>query len=128
MSLSAWIKKYYSVKADSPDLATDKQRLQHSLRKWIGLRRGILKRHRLTVVSATVHDSKGNTFVISSGTCALCEEHLSNTGCGKCPLVKVRGHDCGSGDRSPYSVFYSKSDPEPMIALIKAAMEKEKKT
>lgn len=124
MSLQTWIDEFYPKPAQ--DVKTRKQALEHSLRKWIGLREKNLKKH-------DTYFAEVDEFIpISSSSCALCvlfyrEGEFSSDRCGKCPLFKVRGVACDSCDderESPYHAGAFRRNPEPMIALIRKAIRK----
>ena len=123
MSLKSWRAEFYPEVAGS---VPKERALQHSLRKWEGLRRENLEKHggRLGGGNGVVF---GNwTLQVNAATCSLCVHHLaaaaSVPACESCPLFKVRGRSCDTGAGHPYGAFVWDGDPEPMIALIKQAM------
>lgn len=135
MSLETWKNEFYPEDATEPHGAL--AAVEHSLRKWKGLRAVELEKHKLTRSYSQLRDSEGQDFYISSDTCALCvqfydiespqEDHL----CSKCPLYIIRGDypcdDCktGSEKQSPYFAFTrdGSGNPEPMIAALEQARE-----
>lgn len=134
MSLDSWKKEFYPVEANK---VSEENALAHSLQKWDGLRPKNLDRHSVTVYRAVLQDEDGYRLTIADGSCALCHQYMyedmdpfSGGVCMACPLYKIRGIPCdvsagGSEfyETSPYDVFRTKNDPEPMINLIKKAME-----
>jgi len=135
MSLETWKEEYYPVDAVR---CKKKDALEHSLQKWIGLRKTNLKKHKM-------HESNGDIrsenpidneyFVVSGSTCALCHVYLNNldsiSPCKKCPLSIARNDiacDRVSRNRkSTYHRFVNDANPEPMIRLIRKAIKNQKK-
>lgn len=99
-----WIKEFYPASAADP--CTDKEAIEHTLRKWKGLRASSLAKHGLAKPPIPVNGS----------TCALC--HL-NDFCKTCVLYKLEGScDVESEDGiavHPYWIYKTSRDPEPMI-------------
>lgn len=123
MSIETWKAEFYPVPADSDEAKADP--IEHSLRKWRGLRADALERHGLTRGSSVLTDSNKSVFSISGDTCALCEVHYrlpnSSQNCLLCPLAIHLGRKCDHGLKSPYQVNFRSGDPEPMIAALEAA-------
>ena len=121
MSIETWKAEYYPCEAKD---ATDS--IQHSLTKWIGLRKENLDRHGLLKgVCELYTETDGGVFKINNDTCALCIEFLcpgAADPCVRCPLYKHLGHACDNGDgeddQSPYHSFIADDDPEPMIVAL----------
>ena len=108
MSLQTWKKEFYS-----PISKTNKgNSLQHSLIKWIGLRKENLAKHEVEY-NPDFGDItyKGSVLRIDSSSCALCKNYDT---CDKCPL-----NDC----QNEYGAFVKSSNPEPMIAFIQKAID-----
>jgi hypothetical protein len=126
MSLKTWKKEFYPV--DAGRRMSRATALRHSLRKWRGLQRKNLKRHRgKSIWNYDLGFVDGN-FEISWRSCALCTLYY-NEGCRECPLSEVReGVNCDATlveeSRSPYRSFNVDGDPHPMIRLIRKAMKK----
>ena len=108
MSLQSWKKEFYS-----PISKTNKKNsLQHSLIKWIGLRKENLAKHEVEYNPDFVDITyKESALHIGDNSCALCRNYVS---CDKCPL-----YNCFS----EYEHFVIHSNPEPMIALIQRTIE-----
>ncbi len=150
MSIQTWIEEFYPTKA-SAFLGlenVDREALEHSLQKWIGLRKENMEKHGVFFQDGSVVEfvaGRGYSrpgVHLGSSTCALCQVHYSHNiqSCGECPLVAVRGVPCderhcsdsesSSGlARSPYAAFCyplaaRDRDPEPMIKLIQLALER----
>lgn len=126
MSYKSWCKEFYPVPADSKEAKA--RPLEHSLRKWLGLRPASLRRHGGRAEDASLVFAPGvESLSVDMGTCALCQVHLVGEGsCKGCPLNKVRGAACDSSlspeEFSPYKAFTCYVDPKPMLALIRKAL------
>ena len=112
MSRRSWLLEFYPVPASK---VPKDQAIAHSLKKWLGLLPRNLKRYGL----------KTAPLRIDSSTCALCHHYIFTVGCRNCPLTLVRGAPCDVPlnweHQSPYQAWRLKQDPDPMIALLKAA-------
>ena len=150
MSLRSWEADFYPICADvaaryfrdgdwsAADL------VEHSLRKWRGLRRESLDKHGVVRLSAyTIGDPDtthpASAFQVSATTCSLCAAYEPTeeidletedyvTVCGDCPLYLSRGGvscDTRSAheEHSPFYAFGSGNGPEPMIAALEKALE-----
>lgn len=135
MSLATWKAQYYPVPAqDCPK----EQALEHSRRKWIGLRKENLEKHGLCYgqhIGAIYAEGNASKLDIDGHTCALCAVYgPTDEDCGGCPLFLARGVRCDeshgndAAQLSPFHAFVDgdKADPEPMIALIERAIENER--
>lgn len=129
MSLQSWKEEFYPV--DASDCPKE-DAIEHSLLKWVGLRRENRGRHDVGLdgFNGVIEQSlkSGDRLGIDSVSCALCVVHLDRS-CGDCPLFLVRGQQCdhrtqdeeASGLSSPWTAWAVGRDPEPMIFwLIKA--------
>jgi len=144
MSLKTWKAEFYSVlAADVPE----SDAVQHSLTKWIGLRKENLEKHRvvlhqkLLVGMGTVPFSEfTDSFYVDSESCALCIHHLKygasnigkTNGCSSCPLYQLRDTRCdrrksglssGTIGKSPYEEFTISGNPEPMIEALTRCLD-----
>lgn len=126
MGIKEWKAKYYFVEADQ--IKGKLNALQHSLLKWEGARPKALKEFGVRKLSGSVRivDDDGDFgFVI--GTCALCnlyrKEVIMGVSCKRCPLAKNAGKNC----YAQYDKFMENDKPEPMISLIKRAIQELKK-
>lgn len=135
MSISSWIKEFYRVPADEvkPENAA-----AHSLRKWTGLLKSNLKKHKLGHNSGNYlfnHSySSGDgkaVFEVSYDTCALCQNAKDAYGtvvCHTCPLYEIQGNEgCGVRTGDPFQVWYDNSNPRPMIANLKKLVKLQQK-
>lgn len=131
MSLATWMEEFYPITADA---TTKRNAIEHSLRKWIGLRPENLAKHRVAKGkdffwnNSVISDGEGGLY-IESESCALCF-HYYDRGeaprCGRCPLAKAReGRPCDQYD-SPYHKWLYTDDPEPMINDLEKALEAKK--
>jgi hypothetical protein len=130
MSIETWKKEFYPISADSTQIKTDLQAINHSIKKWEGLRSENLERHGLKTSYESIMDSsssEASDFRIDGNSCALCTKHYRK--CRECPLhISRDSNDCDTGaedeDMSPYLDFTDNKDPEPMIFwLIKAKVD-----
>lgn len=90
MSLEIWKAKYYPAPAAE---VSKEDALEHSIRKWQGLKATILKRHGLKYkwTSKSIVDAQGNKLIISISSCALCLHFAKGPGsCPECPLAIAR--------------------------------------
>lgn len=150
MSLRSWEAEFYPVSAtDAAEWFehgdwSAYDLVEHSLRKWRGLRQENLDKHGIGRLSAytigdpdTLHPA--TAFQVSASTCALCEaydptEELDDTSedyvtvCNECPLYLSRGNvSCDTRTEheklSPFYAYGSGNGPEAMIAALKKALE-----
>jgi hypothetical protein len=133
MSLETWKKEFYPTDAEESGAL---EATLHSLRKWEGLTKRQLAKHKLRKVKedfrvpeiceeAGVADGE---FTIGYDTCSLC---LSFDGCEGCPLVEVNsGFTCDgenfknpqdSYDKSAYQAWVDGGDARPMLTLLRKA-------
>lgn len=128
MSKETWLEEYYPVPASAAEAQTnDRAAIEHSLHKWRGLRPDVLEAHNLYPrTSRLIADACDGRDVIEvdGSSCALCEMHIQNE-CKGCPLYDEKTNSrCDSEGREYRNWLYHK-DPEPMIAALEAALEKE---
>ena len=127
MSLQTWEEEFYPESAGEAAERGEAAAVEHSLRKWEGLKEENLARHGLVAYSLSISEVGTDQHLdISSGTCALC--YMVGISCRTCPLYKAR--DCFACDRwrpdegfSPWKKWTEDSDPEPMIFWLKKAKE-----
>jgi hypothetical protein len=130
MSLDTWKVEFYPTPACD---CSAEDAIEHSLRKWRGLRGEALARHGLVRVDNGFAEPGGGCwFYVSASSCALCEHFYSEDEegneprCAKCPLAIARGgfpcddEQPGEAD-SPWVVWTADDDPEPMIAALEEA-------
>jgi len=141
MSLQTWNEEFYPIPASAAkgDVRTA---VEHSLRKWEGLRKENLDKHGLMTdedyhLSIIDKSTKTHVYGVYGDTCALClyAKDLKNERgsdyedyedydhdypyCIGCPLDEI--NNCNRGDSS-YVIFKHKGDPEPMIANLKQCL------
>lgn len=152
MSKESWLAEFYPI--------TAKQAVQqgggavplieHSLRKWEGLRPENLERHgvRIDSLGDVVTDDASRPGIgdipvvrIDATTCSLCEEYFlrfrggGGDACSACPLAQVR-HGVACTDRAksenmppwsarPRVLFDGRKSgsPEPMIEWLRKALQ-----
>lgn len=135
MSLETWLAEYYPTPANE---VPEGEALDHSIRKWLGLRAENLSKHKVTLLDTVIfddddiedepHDELG--ISINGDTCALCEHHheydgsLSILTCPTCPIVVATGEACSGKPGSAYSEFCTDRGPEPMIRLLQLTKDK----
>lgn len=110
MSLKTWIEEFYPIEARLA-VDDDVQACEHSIRKWMGLRRENLMKHgvvmNVRVVTEVAPESgtdyldipDDKTFWINSGSCVLCQRHYNEFAdvedqCETCPLFRSLGYSC----------------------------------
>lgn len=133
MSIETWKKIAYPIPANHVDaVRTELSAAQHSLRKWEHLTKDILAAHGLKKLKreGSIIDDSGNSsddFDVDYSTCALCRRHDDGGDCESCILGKLRGGD-GCSDPTldevnhPYGMFIQFGDPQPMIELLRIAV------
>lgn len=125
MSLKSWKKEFYRKPANE---VSRENALQHSLRKWIGLKPSNRKKHGVKLSQSDlveIWDKTNIVFCIDSSSCALCQHFINiDDNCPGCPLVTSGGVCCACSE-SPYNLFLDKGAVAPMIrALEKTRREK----
>lgn len=131
MSIETWKSEFYPI--DASDVP-ESDALAHSLRKWEGLTPENLAKHGIRrSMFGNLVDGQDQWFYVDDGSCALCRW---SPDCRRCPLVAANGGlqcDQGKeGELSPYLAFTrfgngAGGDPQPMIQLIKRAIEESNK-
>lgn len=118
MSLKTWKEEFYPIRAKH--VSEEEDAVEHSLRKWIGLRKENLDKHRIS--TGWIGISDGDEYVyIDSSTCALCQRYFDDEAvneCASCPLFDLLGKRCDNGDDSPFVIWGEYENPEPMIAAL----------
>lgn len=142
MSGKTWLQEFYPVPAAK---CPADQALDHSIRKWGGLRPASLEKHGVKLVWQDWYDSGffavdlgSDQLAIAADSCALCARHTDDetmtVACDECE-ISIAATD---RERDRYGVrtcsrefdrFCKKADPEPMIKLLmrtKRRLEKQK--
>ena len=132
MSLKTWKEEFYKVEVSQ---VPQEEALQHSLTKWIGLRRENLAKHEVERNGVLLRDKDAPyipfgadtdiVLAIDGTSCALCLLYADES-CHSCPLRKAKedqGHfyiddHCWE----EYSIQIRTGNPEPMIRLIQKAI------
>ena len=116
MSLDTWRKEFYPVTAAKvpKNLA-----VQHSLTKWIGLRKSNLKKHDVVLIinkyDVSIRYGR-DSISITCESCALCQIYLvvgAKDECYLCPLENCVNE---------YVTFRNEQDPESMIKLLEGKL------
>lgn len=128
MSFSSWKREFYPKKSDT--VKSEKEAIKHSLRKWQGLTKQNLKKHKITLSAGIPSlyppyiETKTDSFFIDYTSCSLCYwsfDHLTKD-CDECPLGKIIGDSCG-GKKGPYAYFTKTNDPTLMINALKKCLK-----
>ena len=124
MSLKTWKEEFYPVDAGSPEAqVSTRAAVEHSLRKWRGLRPEALLKHEVRLEGpynkevVGYVDCRRESQVISGFSCALCLKFH----CDDCPLVGVSGLACDDKG-SAWDAYIGQAEPEPMIAQLEQAL------
>ena len=133
MRLITWKKTFYRVPADT-DMNT-LEAIDHSLKKWIGLRAENMEKHGLekkTGATGYLSIITDGSEIMRIGTvsCALCVKFYPDPkseqhNCVDCPLYVANGRRrCDEDNENGVNLFFiwnSKitCDPEPMIAALR---------
>lgn len=93
MSLATWKAEFYPVEAKD---VKPEDALDHSIRKWEGLRVQSLRKHGLKKenhgLATAMGDRSGCLFLPASQNCALCAHYKgADRKCQGCPLAQSRG-------------------------------------
>lgn len=119
MSLKTWKEEFYPVSANK---VSKQDALEHSIKKWEGLRLENLKRHGLIQNRRAITEDRSFAyFNIDSDSCALCQHYAGKNSCIGCPLYHIR-HNTKCDVRNfeisvdaVYHEFVNNENPEPMI-------------
>jgi len=134
MSLQSWKKEFYPISAQRAAKGSAVETIEHSLKKWTGLRKKHLDRHDLSTDYGGIRGT-GQSFYIDAVSCSLCAKFYDdasadgNSACRNCPLAKARGSvSCAfrlapTEPHSPYWAWITRHDPEPMIFWLKKTLE-----
>lgn len=131
-NLEDWMDKYYPVEvSDLPDNISDIDAIKHSISKWKGLEPTVLEEYNLILNnSGNVLDRKtGYIFRVDGDSCALCKKHCDYSGeyviseCETCPLYKLLGEECCSGEDTPFSTLRNHKSPTKMINALEECLK-----
>jgi hypothetical protein len=131
VSLKTWKDEFYPVEADKTEPGIEA--IEHSLRKWRGLRAENLAKHDCGESRGTIYDGI-RVFDVNNMSCALCfhaaewNGMLGSGDCDDCPLRDYLGRSCDESleEPMPYVVYRRNGDVEPMIEALGGALEMEK--
>lgn len=129
MSLKTWKAEFYPTEAST---TKKEEAIDHSLRKWLGLRKAALKSHGVHLKYDELSSPPGyESFVIDGRSCALCVHYFDDTAsmaatCTTCPLSIVNDGKSCDHSRGPYVAFLANGNPIPMINLLKKAKAAQK--
>lgn len=117
MSKDTWLKTFYPKPAAA--VPAD-EAVEHSLRKWIGLRDVNKRAHRIPKIP----------IVVGADSCALCCHYQFPDDCGRCPLAYARGGAACDElhplldihGPAPWQEWVTHNNPEPMIYWLTQAL------
>lgn len=116
MSIKTWKAAYYPKPANK---TTEEEALDHSIRKWEGLRKKDLKKHDGDHIRLQIHFKDGSVRIDAS-TCSLCHHYFWTEGtdvaCVACPIFRANGRTC-SDEYSKAASFDLKITP--MLRLLR---------
>lgn len=119
MSIETWKAEFYSPVEET----TKKDAIDHSLRKWEGLKANNLKRHGLgRTLDGDLYDlaTRLRVFGVDGYTCALCHHYYTlEDRCRNCPIAKFLKKDRVESCDGQYSAYTQKGRITPMITLLK---------
>lgn len=148
MSIESWKKEFYPVEAsefygETRTIRSVLAAVDHSIRKWEGIRPANLKKHGLehtpygaVIESGDRADELCTRIELCSETCSLCQmfsswecdqrSHESSIGntCSACPLSLVNQECCTDVDNAYDIVMFNdegNNSVEPMIRALKKA-------
>lgn len=122
MSIKSWKEEFYPVSAmqvardtpREPKRSLDRALLEHSIKKWIGLRSTNIDKHGIRY---------GVPIVIDASSCSLCRVYYTHgNDCDGCPLMTKQG-PCDR-ENGPFRSSMRNGEPEPMIRALKRALKK----
>lgn len=123
MSLRTWMQTYYPITALKAAELPLEDVVEHSLRKWIGLRKENLDRHGVRADYKIITDGL-ETLEITTDTCSLCCKFYEGLDkCSDCPLFTILGGSCARVSNCPYLKYTHNHDPEPMIEALEKTLE-----
>ncbi len=130
MSIETWKAEFYRTPAED---CPEENAVAHSLMKWRGMTKEVLKRHDVVAYEHILVSDDGHLH-ISGETCALCKVNENDDGCYSCILFKVRSAPCDmrlkedDPQLSPFEAWVLDRDPMPMIQLLEQALKLQEET
>ena len=122
MSLATWKKEFYPTSASR---CSKKNALVHTIRKWTGLLKKNLRKHKCKIYGICLCSSNDEVgLIIGNTSCALCEHYIENNNdiCYKCPLQR-----CAVEEIDPFTIWEDIGDARPMLAALRKAQKAESK-
>ena len=122
MSKKSWKEEFYPISAmqiamdtlHEPKRSLDRVLLEHSIRKWTGIRPTNLAKHNIRY---------SLPISVDASSCSLCRVYYTHgNDCDGCPLMTKHG-PCDR-ENGPFQSAMRKNDPEPMIKALKRALKK----
>lgn len=136
MSLQTWKEEFYPIAAKAMEklkASDDLSLLNHSLKKWIGLRKENLEKHGIIYSKSmnALYNSEdfigtigASSISINGSSCSLCQRYGNS--CHSCPLKESRGTSCDADIEetlSPWGEWIFNENPEPMILALQEAIK-----
>lgn len=128
-----WVKKYYPTPAAK---CPKSKALEHSVRKWEGLQKSVLRDYGLTLAegvlwapayrTGTNDDCPAYNVVlqIDAGSCSLCHHYMpedEDDDCLSCPLFNLLGKRCDDfGEDDARSLYMRATRDGDMAAMLNA--------
>jgi hypothetical protein len=129
VSIDTWRQEFYPV--DAFRVGPGVSSIEHSLKKWSGLRKENLERHGCRSTGSAIRDNYGRAFRVGGATCALCHHYADASEdegmCALCPLSETRdGVACDDlrddEGEHPYGHWIQFKNPEPMIEWLEKTL------
>lgn len=122
MTIKSWKEENYPIDAKDLRESSDRECIEHSLKKFEGTKKENLKKHNVILYKGDIYFTNGLTcFSFNGLTCALCQKYcLRESSCSNCPLSKI-GKQC-SASESPWKIFLKDNNPIPMIRALKECL------
>ncbi len=123
MSVKSWKKEFYPISAyicGAKNRLSNIALIKHALRKWTGLTKANLRKHRIT------RDIIEDNLSISTVSCSLCRVYYRRN-CDDCPLsVNSASYVRGNiGCESAWVEWSNSGRTTPMIKRLKVALKRE---
>lgn len=121
MSIATWKKEFYPISASR---CSKTGAAEHSLRKWLGLRKAALKKHGLTKIPGRCVITDGRSrFWFDCDTCSLCRKYPSKYHECDCPIVRLLDVTCYAA----CGRWQDHGDARPMLTLLRRVVEAQRK-
>lgn len=112
MSITSWKKEFCPpISKTTPETALD-----HSIKKWKGLSKKNITKHKLNLINGTLFYGK-RKLEITEENCALCHHFKMDSSpmCGRCPIYKNLATTC----ILDFEEFRDYGNSKPLLQLLK---------